>query len=292
MPILKDLAVVLRTYEVSNTSLVLVLLGRRLGQVRVLAKGARRFHKKGFEGGFDLLAQGEVVAYPRRGEALWILKEWDERSRAAGLGRGARELWAASYLCELAEALTREGAGSSGEDGAGGDEAPARLHGLLGRAARALESGASPGATLLWFTLHALESAGLLPELGACSRCGKELARSRRPARLNAEGLVCEGCLAGEALERLPVGAAPPGTVAELARLLEAAPGTRRAGAVWLTPELLGALRHIQRTGKPVKLSAGAARAGARALLALVHNALERDLRTLRAAAKMVVEMK
>ena len=49
MPIVKDEAQVLRVFEQGNTSQVLVLLGRRLGQMRVLAKGSRRFHRKGFE---------------------------------------------------------------------------------------------------------------------------------------------------------------------------------------------------------------------------------------------------
>ena len=75
MPIFKDHVQILRVQEQSNTSQIAIVLGRRLGQFHVLAKGARRWPKKGFEGGFDLLARGELLAYPRPGGQLWIFKE-------------------------------------------------------------------------------------------------------------------------------------------------------------------------------------------------------------------------
>src|SRR4051812_19031680 len=106
MPILKDIAQVLRIYEQGNTSLVAVMLGRKIGQFRVHIKGGRRWPKKGFEGGFDLLARGEILVYPRHGETLWVFKEWEERSRAPA-GTSLSRLRAISYLCELSEALTR-----------------------------------------------------------------------------------------------------------------------------------------------------------------------------------------
>ena len=111
--ILKDDVHILRAREQTNTSLILVAFGRRLGQLHILAKGARRFSKKGFEGGFDLLTQGELLAFPRPGEGLWIFKEWDERSRPK-LGQSYRMLAAASYLCEFIEVLT-SAAGASGQ---------------------------------------------------------------------------------------------------------------------------------------------------------------------------------
>src|SRR5581483_5029989 len=110
MPTLKDHAQVLSVIEQGNTSLVLVLLGAQLGQIHVHAKGGRRWPKKGFEGGMDLLARGEIVVYPRPGEMLWLLKEWSEDARPR-LGQTVPMLYAASFLSELAQALTRPTAG-------------------------------------------------------------------------------------------------------------------------------------------------------------------------------------
>jgi recombinational DNA repair protein (RecF pathway) len=297
MAIVKDLAQVLRVYEHGNTSLVLVFLCRRLGQVRVLAKGARRWARKGFAGGFDLLVRGQLVVYPRRDESLWIFKEWEERARPARLGRSPATLRAASFLCELAEAVTRETAGSGwhGEERARIAGADARatagrgardtreaapqetLYEQLAEAAEVLDAGAPPGPVLLGFTLRALETAGLLPDLARCSRCSRALS-GRGGARLGREGLECRACLCVEH-------GGPPETNRP------GAAGRAAAGSVWLSPEALSALAYVKRTGKAVKLSRDAAGRNARALGLLVHATLERDLRTLPFAQAAVGRM-
>lgn len=296
MPIIKDEVQVLRVFEQGNTSQVLVLLGRRLGQLRVLAKGARRQQRKGFEGGFDLLARGQMLAYPRRDETLWIFKEWDERRHPRGFGGSLERLDSASFLCELAEALTRETAGNEHE------VAPAEhaaLFEVLAESAAALEAlpeGALYGPILLRFALRALDTVGLLPNLVRCSRCERGLLgghRAIKRVRLDFEGLACPDCLADEALERLPGRGPAPWSQKKLLPLTRSmrdeTAGTARC--VWLSPEALGALDYVQRTGKEVKLSGPAALACARTLLLLVHTALERDLRTLRAAAREVLRL-
>ena len=308
MAIVKDLAQVLRVYEHGNTSLVLVFLCRRLGQVRVLAKGARRWARNGFAGGFDLLVRGELVVYPRRDDALWIFKEWEERARPAKLGRSPVTLRAASYLCELAEAVTRETAGSGwhGEERAHRrgardtrEAAPhAALYEQLAEAAEVLDDGVAPGPVLLGFTLRALETAGLLPDLARCSRCGRALS-GRGGARLGREGLECRACLGvehgepseGNRSHAAGRAAARPATVRAGAPSRRGAGEAQAAGSVWLSPEALSALAYVKRTGKAVKLSRDAAGRNARALGLLVHAALERDLRTLPFAQAAVARM-
>src|SRR2546430_2177464 len=152
MAILKDLAQVLHLYEQGNTSLVAVMLGRRLGQFRVHIKGGRRWPKKGFEGGFDLLARGEILVYPRSGETLWVFKEWDEHERPT-LGGSLALLHAASYLCEFTEALTRSKSGTSDES-AGEIRDRGRLFDLLAATVDALAGGARPGPLLFTFSMH------------------------------------------------------------------------------------------------------------------------------------------
>ena len=180
MPILKDIAQVIRVHEQGNTSLVAVMLGRRLGQFRVHIKGGRRWPKKGFEGGFDLLTRGEILVYPRPNEGLWVFKEWDEHTHPH-LGRSLGLLRAASYLCELSEALTRHTAGSVRDED--DDESSSALYDALAAAADTLESGALPGFVLLIFTLTALEAEGLMLPLDVCSVCGRDLLNAAKTAR-------------------------------------------------------------------------------------------------------------
>lgn len=277
MAIAKDLARVLRVYEQGNTSLVLVLLGQSLGQVRVLAKGARRWTRKGFAGGFDLLAEGELVAYPRDHGELWILKEWDERHRFAPPGRPGG-LRAASFLCEFTEALTRETSGSSWSHD---DRSPGQAQGhedlykLLDQAVAALTSDQPPGWLLLRYVLAALSCGGWLPDLDACSACHTRLPAGAMPVRLSFSGILCQDCAAGDA------------PLYENARR----PGPASPRCVWLTPEVLHALAFVLRTGQSVQLSTAGARTLARAMMLLVHAALEHDLRTLNGAAAAVMRL-
>ncbi|HEY3323358.1 MAG TPA: DNA repair protein RecO C-terminal domain-containing protein [Planctomycetota bacterium] len=274
MAILKDVAQVLHVYETGNTSLVAVMLGRRLGQFRAHAKGWRRWPKKGFEGGLDLLVRGQVVVYPRAGENLWLLKEWDERARPA-VGRSMALLRSGSYLCELTEALTRHTAGSVREENSGSDEAVtrAKLYDLLAEAAEALSNGSRPGALLLSFTLRALENEGLLPELDVCTECQSPLLKDTKglkPVWLTGEGVRCGQCMQGVDVQNA---------------------GVAVQRGVWLSPEALRVLLHVQRSDKPVGVSAAAARQLAQALAVLVHGTLERDLRTLPGAMRLVAAL-
>ncbi len=288
MPILKDLAQVVRVYEHRNTSLILVLLCRQLGQVRVLAKGARRIPKKGFEGGFDFLVRGEVVFYSRPDGQLWIFKEWDERARPGPFGTSTDQLHAASFLCELTEAMTRETAGSSHpepeasvhashQEPASDDSEQARLYDLLAQTADQLKPDGNPSALLLCFALRLLEITGHLPDLTRCSACERplETAGIRQPALLSPKGLECSSCQAARASERDQVDS------------FFSMEGTTR-NVVRVSPETLGALTYIKRTGKSVRMTPQAAAGAARTLTVLVHAALEHDLHTLSAITRMI----
>ncbi len=275
MPTLKDNVQVLSVIEQGNTSLVLVMLGEHVGQIHVHAKGGRRWPKKGFEGGMDLLTRGEIVVYPRPGEMLWLLKEWNEQSRPR-LGRTVPMLYAASFLSELTQALTRSTTGQSPEHAHAhghGANGAAKLYHLLAATTDAIAAGASPGPVILAFTLRALESEGFLPSLKSCDECGRDLAKLSTPAWLTRAGLICATC-ALEATRAMGKSGNPGNDI-----------GLR------LTPDVLRALIHIHATGLPVSLSPTGADQLARALVVLIHSALEHDLRTLPAAVRMVRSM-
>ena len=74
MPAIRSLALVLRTVDVFETSLVVTLFTRELGKVSALAKGARRL-KSPFQGGLDLLGVSDIVLLHKASEALDLLTE-------------------------------------------------------------------------------------------------------------------------------------------------------------------------------------------------------------------------
>ena len=88
MPSEKATAIVIRTIEFSETSLVVTLFTREFGKIGALAKGARRL-KSPFEAALDLLALCRVVFLHKSSEALDLLTE---AKLLRGSGRPA-EIW-------------------------------------------------------------------------------------------------------------------------------------------------------------------------------------------------------
>src|SRR5262245_29804424 len=74
VPAIRTLAIVLRTVDVFETSVVATLFSRELGKVAVLAKGARRL-KSALQGGLDLLGVSDIVLFPKASDALDLLTE-------------------------------------------------------------------------------------------------------------------------------------------------------------------------------------------------------------------------
>ncbi len=101
-------AIVLRTFDFSESSQVVVLLGRGTGKIKGLAKGCRRASPSAqaqFSGGFELLTCGEILFKAKPGLELSAITEWnllDDRHalradwRAQNLGFFAAECTGAS----------------------------------------------------------------------------------------------------------------------------------------------------------------------------------------------------
>ncbi|MGZ5979011.1 MAG: DNA repair protein RecO, partial [Isosphaeraceae bacterium] len=105
MPANRSLALVVRTVEVFETSLVVTLFTRELGKVAALAKGGRRL-KSPFQGGLDLLGVSDIVFLHKASEALDLVTEAAPVERFASLRRDLAALYAGYYIAELLSDLT------------------------------------------------------------------------------------------------------------------------------------------------------------------------------------------
>lgn len=72
MSLEKTDAIVLKTVEWSETSLVVTLFTKDFGKISAIAKGARRL-KSPFESALDLLSLSSVVFLKKSGESLDLL---------------------------------------------------------------------------------------------------------------------------------------------------------------------------------------------------------------------------
>lgn len=179
-------ALVLRTVEWSETSLVLTLFTREFGKIEALAKGGRRL-KGPFESALDLLALCRIVFLRKSSDALDLLTEAKLLRRFRVPGRELAALYAAYYVAELLGEMTDQY-----------DPHP-ELFDLADETLAALSAGEPVSERLLRFELGALRSLGHLPALDACVECGAELPMTGRIAFGHLDGgVLCGRCRGGK----------------------------------------------------------------------------------------------
>ena len=187
----KTLAIVLRTIEFSETSLVVTLFTEDFGKISALAKGARR-RKGPFDGALDLLSICRVVFLPKSSGSLDLLTEAKLERYFRAAQRNLRSLNAAYYLAEMLRELTDEH-----------DPHPELFHFAHNTlvALDSLETGQNQevSQSVMRFELTALRLLGHAPALEDCAGCGKKMHVARRVSfGLIAGGVLCEQCRQGK----------------------------------------------------------------------------------------------
>jgi DNA repair protein RecO (recombination protein O) len=180
------LALVVRTFEVFETSLVAILFTRDLGKVSALAKGARRL-KSPLQGGLDLLGVSDIVLFPKTTEALDLLAEAVPVERFSSLRRDLAALYAGYYIAELLNDLTDLH-----------DPHP-RLFDAARITLRHLGDEELRPRRIMRFELACLRELGLMPTLDRCAQCGAapEPRAERLSFGLAVGGVVCDRCRVG-----------------------------------------------------------------------------------------------
>jgi DNA repair protein RecO (recombination protein O) len=198
-------AVVLARIPIGETDKVVTLLTREWGKLRAIAKGARRPTSR-------LAGATELFTYARMllsaGQNLDVLSQAEVREAFPGLRQDLMKIGNASYLAELADAVTTE------------RQPNAELFDLLLSALYVVERSDRPDLGARMFELKALRLLGYEPQLARCVRDraslgGPGLAFS--PAR---GGAVCGRC-APETPGALPLS---PGVLSHMRQLLVAEP--------------------------------------------------------------------
>lgn len=227
MPSEKATALVLRTIDFSETSLVVNLFTREFGKIGALAKGARR-PKNPFESALDVLTLCRIVFLHKTSDALDLVTEAKLLRRFRPAARGLAGLYAGYYVAELLGELTDEN-----------DPHP-ELFDLADETLEALAAGEAVPRRVVRFELGALQFLGHSPTLDQCAECGDavELA-GRVPFGPIEGGVLCPKCRAGKS-HVVSASAGVLRTVAQLADL---------EGQAWrrmeIEPRMLGELRGV-----------------------------------------------
>ena len=180
-------ALILRTVDFSETSLIVTLYTRQFGKIEALAKGGRRL-KGPFECSLDILARNSVVFIPKRGDVLDLLTESKLIRRFRVHPSNLAGTLGGYYVAELVNSFTPLG-----------DPMPS-LYDLTVKVLHQLEEGTFVMRTLIRFEGRLLQLLGHSPSLHHCVECGAEI-----PRRENTQivfgmidgGVLCSECLPG-----------------------------------------------------------------------------------------------
>lgn len=188
MPIEHSEAIVLRTIDFSETSLVLTLFTRRFGKVRGIAKGARQM-KNSFDSALDLLTRISVSLIRKNSDALDLLTEAKLIRRFQVGTSGIPGLYAGYFLAELLQMTLEDG------------EAMPELYDLTAETLSRLEEGRCVEEHLYRFPWSLMTLLGERLSTDLCVVCGRridygtEIHRGRRVGlSLLDGGAVCAEC--------------------------------------------------------------------------------------------------
>ena len=178
-------ALVLRTVDFSETSLIVTLYTRQFGKIEALAKGGRRL-KSPFECSLDILSRNSVAFIQKRGDALDLLTESKLIRRFRVRSSNLAGTLGGCYVAELVNSFT-----------APGDPMPA-LYDMTVKVLHQLERGTMVMRTLTRFEGRLLQLLGHAPSLRDCVGCGENV--SRVPGKQTIFGMLDGGVLCLECL--------------------------------------------------------------------------------------------
>ncbi len=188
MPAVRTLAIVLRSTEVTESSLVVMAFTRELGKVSAMAKGVRR-PKSPMQGALDLLGVSDIVLLHKGTDALDLVTEASPVERFPSLRRELSALYAGYYVAELLAELTDHH-----------DPHP-KLFDAATVTLRHLGDADLRARRVFRFELACLRELGLMPALDDCAHCGVPVDPGTDEDRvafgLATGGVLCPGCRPG-----------------------------------------------------------------------------------------------
>jgi DNA repair protein RecO (recombination protein O) len=176
-------AVVLRTVDFSETSLILTLFTRQFGKIEALAKGGRRL-KSPFESALDILARIRVSFLHKKGDALDLLTEAKLIRRFRVTKSNLAGLFAGYYVAELVHSLTET------------EDPNPTIYDLTVKVLARLEQGTFVMRSLIRFESLFLKAVGQQPSLENCAECGTAIHPEQKRIAFGYldGGVLCSRC--------------------------------------------------------------------------------------------------
>lgn len=180
MAILKTEAIVLRTFDFRNTSLIAHLFSKEYGKIHGLLKGIRKEPKK-FGSTLEPFSANEIVYYQKRNSELHIVSQCDLKDNFDNIRRDLKSIAFASYITELIERLTHL------------EDKNEAVYQLASLALKQMNLGFDAEKILRIFIIKFLKLIGFRPRLDGCIVCDKNICESGY-FNVKRGGLLCLNC--------------------------------------------------------------------------------------------------
>ena len=180
MAILRTEAIVLRTFDFRETSLIANFFTREYGRIDGLLKGIRREPKK-FASTLEPFSSNEIIFYQKRSSQLHLISQCDLKDNFNNLRKDLKSIAHGCYLTDLIQQLMPQ------------EEKNEEVYMLTLLALKQIDRGEDAEKALRVFIIKFLKLIGFRPRLDGCVACDKNILQE---AYFNVKrgGLLCANC--------------------------------------------------------------------------------------------------
>jgi len=184
MAILRAEAIVLKTFDFRETSIIAGFFTKEYGKLKGILKGVRSDPKK-FGSTLEPFSVNEIIFYQKRNSELHLISQCDIKDNFNNIRAGLKSVAFASYLVDLVEHLTPL------------EETNREVYGLVFYALKQIDCGLDPEKILRIFLVKFLKLIGFKPRLDGCIMCDGNI-NSQAYFSVRHGGLLCQECAAGK----------------------------------------------------------------------------------------------
>ncbi len=196
--ILKSEAIVLKTMDYRNTSMIATFFTKDFGKVRGVLKGIRKDPKK-FGSHLDKFTVNDIVYYQHRNSDLHLISQCDLTEFYFAIRNDLKRTMAANYALELIDKIMPV------------EEKNVKVYGLLKKYFKTLEDVGDVNKLVHILQIKIILLSGFKPYLDACLQCKKKITQKAHFS-MHLGGLFCSACVSHE-VKGTPIS---QGTVASL----------------------------------------------------------------------------
>lgn len=179
----RSAAVVIGSFPLGESDLLVTLFSRQYGKVRGVARSARRMRSR-FGGALEVFTLGELIFFDGGRGDLVQIDHFDIVRPFARLREDLERLGQAAWMAECVGRLTAE------------RDPHSAVYGLLVRALTAIETGRPPARAASAFGVRCVDALGHRLRLDRCVACGIRSGTGGPAIDVARGGVLCRRCAA------------------------------------------------------------------------------------------------